>query len=544
MSDFWERNKGSITSGLKKTGKAGLSGTKYVAKTGYQAGKKNWNSNKKNKTGKKPDEENFDDELDDHSRYYPSYSSHSMNPSAFPPPPSRTNPSQNISGENTSVPPPLQPSTQQPAYQQPAYQQPVYTVQDSQQGQFGVQQPSMPPLHPGDQQYPSQYGHEEAPRVTSQQQTTQTSYQQSFPPLPPRSSQAIKQPPVPPRSGYQRSSLPQSQMGYQQPPALSQTEYQPQPPAQSSYQQFPAQHVHSVSPPQRSSNQNSTPIQPQSTANSQTRPYDLTAPHIKQRFEIPSVDLANLPSPPTHRDRNSQSKTRESSPGPRPQNTMLGSSPPPTYENSQRTAQNTSLSSLVPPSVQSPSTPHTESTSFLPGSNAPLPPMRPKSNQPAMVDPSLFPPPPRPKQTVSTERELLLKNQDSSAGPIPHGRLAGSKTPPPPVKPKPSNLTARSGTAASSKSTPAASVDSISQELSRVQLKKGNSKYTQEPTPSKLPPPAVPKKNVTLDKTGSSLPPNKNNSLKSPTDQQEVNPFERYLKSAVPAENDRLHKPI
>lgn len=538
MSDFWERNKGTITSGLKKTGKVGLSGTKYVAKTGYQAGKKNWNNNKKNKAGKKPDEENFDDELDDHSRYHPSYSSHSMNPSAFPPPPNRTNPSQNTAGGHTSVQPPLQPSTQQPAYQQP-----VYTVQDSQQGQFGVQHPSMSPYHPGYQQYPSQYGYEEPPRATSQQQATQNNYQQSLPPVPPRSSQAIKQPPVPPRSGYQRSSLPQSQMGYQQPPALSQTEYQQQPPAQSSYQQFPVQHVDSALPPQRSSNQNSTPIQPQSTANSQTRPYDLTAPHVKQRFEMPSVDLANLPSPPTHRDRNSQSKTRESSPGLQSQKTKLGSSPPLTFENSQNTTQNTSLSSLVPPSAQSASTLNTETASFQPGSNV-RPPMKPKSNQPAMVDPSLFPPPPRPKQTASTERELLLKNQDSSAAPIPHGRLAGSKTPPPPVKPKPSNLTAKSGTAASSKSTPAESVDSISQELSRVQLKKANSRYAQEPTPSKLPPPAVPKKNVTLDKTGSSLAPNKNNSLKSPTDQQDANPFERYLKSAVPAENDRLHKPI
>lgn len=46
MSNFWDKNKGSITSGLVSAGKYGVKGTKYVAKTGYQVGKNQYNAHK------------------------------------------------------------------------------------------------------------------------------------------------------------------------------------------------------------------------------------------------------------------------------------------------------------------------------------------------------------------------------------------------------------------------------------------------------------------------------------------------------------------
>lgn len=46
MSDFWNKNKGSIKSGLLTAGKYGYQGTKYVAKTGYHLGKNQYNAHK------------------------------------------------------------------------------------------------------------------------------------------------------------------------------------------------------------------------------------------------------------------------------------------------------------------------------------------------------------------------------------------------------------------------------------------------------------------------------------------------------------------
>lgn len=46
MSDFWEKNKDSIKSGLLTAGKYGYQGTKYVAKTGYHMGKSQYDAHK------------------------------------------------------------------------------------------------------------------------------------------------------------------------------------------------------------------------------------------------------------------------------------------------------------------------------------------------------------------------------------------------------------------------------------------------------------------------------------------------------------------
>ncbi|SCV04405.1 LANO_0G10000g1_1 [Lachancea nothofagi CBS 11611] len=46
MSSFWDQNKGTIKAGLATAGKYGYQGTKFVAKTGYNAGKQQYNNSK------------------------------------------------------------------------------------------------------------------------------------------------------------------------------------------------------------------------------------------------------------------------------------------------------------------------------------------------------------------------------------------------------------------------------------------------------------------------------------------------------------------
>lgn len=80
MSDFWANNKGSIMSGLATAGKYGYQGTKFVAKTGYNAAKTQYNNSdanrKKNENSPEPGLEGPVTSLNNLS-----------DPSLFPPPP-------------------------------------------------------------------------------------------------------------------------------------------------------------------------------------------------------------------------------------------------------------------------------------------------------------------------------------------------------------------------------------------------------------------------------------------------------------------------
>lgn len=46
MSEFWNNNKDTIGAGLKTVGKYSYKSTKFVAKTGYQAGKSHYQNSK------------------------------------------------------------------------------------------------------------------------------------------------------------------------------------------------------------------------------------------------------------------------------------------------------------------------------------------------------------------------------------------------------------------------------------------------------------------------------------------------------------------
>lgn len=98
MSEFWANNKDSIYSGLKTAGKHTYNGTKYVAKTGYQVGKSQYNDHKNNK--KKGNSGNNSNE--DISRE-PSSIENLNDPRNFPPPPLKPGQMQYQSGGSITV---------------------------------------------------------------------------------------------------------------------------------------------------------------------------------------------------------------------------------------------------------------------------------------------------------------------------------------------------------------------------------------------------------------------------------------------------------
>lgn len=112
MSNFWDKNKDSIKSGLVSAGKYGVKGTKYVAKTGYNAGKSQYNAHK----GGKRNDSNQDESLSSDSTPAPQPLS---DPKNFMAPPLRPGQKQYapngvvVNGEDSiQTNPPQYPSTQ------------------------------------------------------------------------------------------------------------------------------------------------------------------------------------------------------------------------------------------------------------------------------------------------------------------------------------------------------------------------------------------------------------------------------------------------
>ncbi|QLQ78869.1 hypothetical protein HG537_0B02170 [Torulaspora globosa] len=225
MSDFWDKNKGSITSGLKTAGKYSYQGTKYIAKTGYKAGKKNFNSRKKDSHGKKDGEEEEEEEDEGHAKHD---NNRYRDPSAFPPPPVRGAEQQyQYQQPQLQQSQPQQPPYQQPAYQ-PAYQQPQPQGPPYQQPAYqpAYQQPAY--QQPAYQQPPYQ----------------QPAYQQ-----PPPQQQPPYQQPPPQQPAYQQ---PQYQQPYQQPQQVSSQSFEAPSPA---WQQAPVSTEPPHPPPRSTSSQ-------------------------------------------------------------------------------------------------------------------------------------------------------------------------------------------------------------------------------------------------------------------------------------------------
>lgn len=98
MSDFWDRNKGSIMSGIATAGKVGYQGTKFVAKTGYKAGKQQYNNSR-----------GINKERSESSESLPSAplpASSLVDVTKFPPPPLKPGQNQYHGGKGGSSPVP------------------------------------------------------------------------------------------------------------------------------------------------------------------------------------------------------------------------------------------------------------------------------------------------------------------------------------------------------------------------------------------------------------------------------------------------------
>lgn len=206
-------------------------------------------------------------------------------------------------------------------------------------------------------------------------------------------------------------------------------------------------------------------------------------------------------------------------------------------------------------------------------SRPPLPVPQASDNSLQMKDVSSFPPPPlRPRPSVRSVVSTQDEDSDQPRRINPRGRLSSEalpvngepltgedsdpaagkkKAPPPTVKPKPKGLSSRSSTSLEhlDDHANASEISAITEELAHVKLRKSGSKILSNDTSGssekkKSPPPIVPRKSDTLKHVPPV--PMKASFLKSnahSTGQTDsTNPFELYLKDAVPAEENRFHK--
>ncbi|CAL9737595.1 hypothetical protein MOSE0_M03884 [Monosporozyma servazzii] len=250
MSDFWDKNKGSIKSGLATAGKYSYQGTKYVAKTGYQAGKSQYQTNKKNrKNGGAKGKGNDDDE--EPERGEPAPINRLNDPKNFPAPPLRQGQNQ-YAGNGQYVSANDAPISNTPTATQTPNQQMNQYQNQSQQGYFDQQYSnSGTPATAGyPQQQPMQQQQQQGYQQPVQQhpiQLTEQGYQQPMQQHPQQqqsiqqgSPQPVQQRPIQlTEQGYQQPQQQpiQQQQGYQQP--IQQSVQQPiqQPIQQQSVQQ-------------------------------------------------------------------------------------------------------------------------------------------------------------------------------------------------------------------------------------------------------------------------------------------------------------------
>lgn len=259
---FWDDNKDSITSGLKSAGKYGYQGTKYVAKTGYKAGKKHYNTSKSQRdkrSGKNKSDEEIESDEEEFERK-PADIRTLKNPNSFPPPPLKSG-QRTYTGQQQQQQMPSGEfySTSQAAYQaqpgvspmgQPQYAQPQY-AQYPQQQQAPVAQQT-PPYGPQGQQMPP-YG------SYSNSTSFQSLPQQNQPPNTIQSQVSLNSGPqqntgFPSQSpGYGYSQVADPTQPQQQPPQNNQ-QYQQQQSPQNPATQYGSQGVPNFGQPQYPSN--------------------------------------------------------------------------------------------------------------------------------------------------------------------------------------------------------------------------------------------------------------------------------------------------
>ncbi|KAL3233798.1 hypothetical protein RNJ44_03838 [Nakaseomyces bracarensis] len=285
MSEFWNNNKDSIKSGVLAAGKYGYQGTKFVAKTGYKAGKSQYDKSKGKREGR------ASDDSDNSGHSTPNVNLNYQDPTNFPPPPTKpgqlqyrstntslgtTNNSNYSLPQQTQQPEPvLNPISSVPPNQQ--YERAMMPLPSNPSSEHQGQQQGLPNTRP-------------QPQIPAQQQLPNNSIQQQ-----------------------QYAPPPQEQQQYA-PPTLQQQQYAP-PPDQ---QQYMSTQVHSNQQNMHSEQQSfgERPIQKQgsgpyqnsgsahsSTPHFEVKPFDPDDPANKPKIEIPQVDVNNFAPPPSHQDR-------------------------------------------------------------------------------------------------------------------------------------------------------------------------------------------------------------------------------------------------
>ena len=346
---FWDNNKDSIKSGLVSAGKYSYQGTKFVAKTGYNASKKHYNDSKDKRDGKNgkkkkkkkkskngSDSESEYSDLDDTTT--PSRSLESFqNPANFPPPPLKAGQVQYVSGgqmvvgdgSSPIVSIPNQQGFQQQGYQQQGYQQQPMQQQPMQQQQGYPQQPmQQQPMQqqPMQQQpMPQQQGYPQRPvqqqpiqqQGYQQQQESQHSAQiQAMPPPELRQpqiqgQQPMQQPPLPASSrpgDYSRQAMSLPNTGTTTP----QSEYMA--PRGNNSSMSSIQQISTM--PETTGLDQQTQEEPEDFKpgpHYEVTPFDQVAYEEnkeKNKIGIKQTDISSFAPPPSHRDRDANMRLK------------------------------------------------------------------------------------------------------------------------------------------------------------------------------------------------------------------------------------------
>lgn len=287
MSSFWQENKGTIMSGLSTAGKYGYQGTKFVAKTGYKAGKQQYNNSKARREGRTVNDQEDRDSLAGEPITLPPL----PDVTSLPPPPLKPGQRQYTSAgeviEGTPTPPSSNGTQGSRNQSQQSLQQQVSATPSTQVETRSVPVPSLPLRTNTASQFPTRY-----------QPSAPVPPQTQFNPVP------IEHPPAQIIQAYVRpaAALPPEAQAQPQPYSPVQIEA----PVATSMADAPANTAQLEA---QLSTRSSTP-------SFEVKPYEWKDPEERKnikRIEIPEIDTSALPPPPVHRHRSESPKIEKPS---------------------------------------------------------------------------------------------------------------------------------------------------------------------------------------------------------------------------------------
>lgn len=291
MSEFWNNNKDTIGAGLKTVGKYSYKSTKFVAKTGYQAGKSHYQNSKAKREGRSQEGS------DDSGQTTPNVHINYKDPSAFPPPPVKPGQLQyhgssgnSANGSSATIPTLSNTNNTAQLNEQPYMNQINSSSQIYSRPQMAIpeQQVAIPEQQMNSTTLPSQ------PQMAVPSQQEHIHIQPSNP-------QQLPSNYKPQEQYLQSEQLNISDRHAPQPmerPAMPLPQHGNVPP-------LTTENVH----PNIEADISSPAVGPQF----EVKPYDWEEQKTT-KIEIPRVDLTSIPPPPTHRDRNTSRQGSNSTP--------------------------------------------------------------------------------------------------------------------------------------------------------------------------------------------------------------------------------------